>query len=221
MVDCNQRAREQIVGLVSGMPVTCEQFDSADCFIRIESFQRPGCIVANGCMPGSSGYKVHQHLLRHPVSPPLILIAHDLDVYTAVRFMEQNVFSLLENPYANNRMTSVINSAVCHDAKTVGMLKRFYELQQLEQSLNDNERVVLEALTKGALNRHIAQTMDLSIRTVEKHRANMIRKFSVNSALEAVAEYSEFRVLSETIFRVDGPSKRRLLKSAMQRISSQ
>lgn len=216
IVDDDQRTRRQIMSLVNDMDMSYQELDSAESLFQIEKLERPGCIVANGFAQGSIGIEIHERLVSEPTGVPLILTGHDLDVTTAICLMEQRAFTLLVKPYLDTRLREALKEAIRCDSEWLTIVRRHEELLQYERDLSDKELTVLEWLMQGARNKVIAREMDLSVRMVETHRANLRRKLCVNSACEAVANYSELRVLSDTVFRIDSASDTRIRKSTMR-----
>lgn len=211
IVGGDQQLLQQVEALTAELNLSCVSYDSASDFLSSDAIVRPGCVVAGD---PALAVQLQQQLRRLPASLPLIVIGPDLSVESAVRFMRNDVFTVLDKPFSSDRLESAIDAAIRLDSKRVPLLRRFEELALCERGLTDRKRNVLALLMKGSSNKAIASELDLSVSTVEMHRAQIVRQFGVKTSLELVAGYSELRVLANTLYRFDPPPELQLRLSA-------
>jgi two-component system, LuxR family, response regulator FixJ len=164
--------------------LTTEGFDvrtyaSATDFLAKMNPNEWGCVVTDVRMPGMSGIDFLAHVAARRLSLPIIVITGHADVPLAVRAMKLGAVDLIEKPFSPDALISVVRTALDRerDASRDGARA---ELQARLAVLSPRETEVLFRLVDGRSNKVIAQELGISPRTVEVHRANVMRK--TNSA---------------------------------------
>jgi len=142
---------------------------------------RPGCLVLDVRMPEMSGLEVQQHLNRSGAMLPVILITGHGDIPMAVQAMKDGAFDFLQKPFRDQELLDRINAALKLDAENRANVDRHADLKQRSESLTPREREVMAMVVDGKANKVIAHDMQLSTKTVETHRAHIMRKLGVNS----------------------------------------
>lgn len=211
IVGGDQHVLLQVNALAEELKLQYESYDSVDEFLSQDAIARPGCVLAGDT---ALAEQLQQQFRMLPASIPLIVAGSNLSVESAVRFMRNGIFTVLEIPFSSDRLASAFVAAIRLDSKMVALLRRFEELERCERGLTERKRTVLALLMKGASNKAIARELDLSVSTVEMHRAQIVRQFDVKTSLELVAGYAELRVLANTLFRFDPPAELLLRLSA-------
>jgi two-component system response regulator DctR len=115
---------------------------------------------------------------------PVIFLTGHADVPTAVAMVKRGAFDFCEKPFSDNALVDRIEQAIARSAQ-VGQARR--EQQQLQArlaELTQRERDVMERVARGLPNKLIADELDISVRTVEVHRARVFDKMEVRSAVE-------------------------------------
>lgn len=190
VIDDDSIMLDIIRSLIQTLGVHCEGFASAEQFLQQ---YRPGpceCVVSDIRMPGVSGLQLQRELqVRYPVPPPLILVTSYAEVSAAVEAMKQGAFDFVEKPLDGHHFLEKVQAAL--------NVSRDLHQQRLYQSarearlalLTPKEREVLEAVLLGLSSKEIAQQQSLSVRTVENHRARLMEKLRVKSAVELVRDF--------------------------------
>lgn len=145
-----------------------------------------GCILLDLRMPLMGGLQVQEELVQRGVTTPLIVLSGHGDIPTAVEAMRLGAIDFIEKPYQEQKLLATIAHALgishsqdarrCRKSAAVDQIKR----------LSERETQVLRGLLAGMSNKGIARRLDLSPRTVEMHRANLMNKLSADGVTEAV-----------------------------------
>jgi len=161
-------------------------FASAAAFL--DSYEDSGncCLVSDVRMPGMSGLELQKALNARGIKVPLILMTAFGDVSTAVTAMKAGAVDFIEKPFNNQSMLDLINTALQADAARRKSEEAEVENAQLLARLTPQEHRVFERVVAGLSNREIGSEMDISIKTVEVHRARVMRKLKANSVAELV-----------------------------------
>jgi len=131
-----------------------------------------------------SGLTVQQKLVELGTTLPVIVLTGHGDVPMAVEAMKAGAVEFLQKPYRDQALLDAINSALFADAAARRTLAATEGFEQRRASLTDREREVLEHLLAGRTSKEIARALDISPRTAEAHRRNLMQKFGVASAKE-------------------------------------
>jgi two-component system, LuxR family, response regulator DctR len=146
----------------------------------------PGCVLLDVRMPGKSGLALFEQLVAwrlHEALPVIFLTGHG-DVATAVAAVKQGAFDFVEKPFSNNRLVDRVEEALQHSARTLEQRDAWARVQQALAELTEREREVAHLVMAGRANKLIAEDLQISVRTVEVHRAHVFEKMQVKSAVE-------------------------------------
>ncbi|MGA1342469.1 MAG: response regulator transcription factor [Hyphomonas sp.] len=140
-----------------------------------------GCVLLDVQMPGMDGLKVQESLNQRGVAMPVIVLTGHGDVEVAVRAMKAGAVDFVEKPYAKQMLVDALTRAFEQlEARRQGDVLAAEARGRIER-LTDRERDVLVGLVAGHTNKIIAETLDISPRTVEIHRANLMEKLEAPS----------------------------------------
>jgi two-component system, LuxR family, response regulator FixJ len=146
----------------------------------------PGCALIDVRMPDMDGLEMIARLGTNRARLPVIVMTGHGDIATAVRAMKLGAIDFLEKPFEDD----VLIQALDHGFQLIDQsLEAERERRAAEQridALTPREREVLMLLTDGKSNKEVAITLDLSVRTVEMHRATMFERLGVRTLPEAL-----------------------------------
>ena len=146
----------------------------------------PGCILLDVRMPEMDGLQVQQELKARGIGFPVIVMTGHGDVGVAVQAMKAGAVDFIEKPFEKAVLLSAIEEGFARIEQVSGRRVRADEAQVRLQALTPREHDVLEGLVRGHPNKTIAYDLDISPRTVEIHRANLMSKLGVASLSEAL-----------------------------------
>jgi two-component system response regulator DctR len=145
------------------------------------------CLLLDLRMPDMSGLEVFEWLKRSGYSldrlPVIFLTGHG-DISTAVEAVKHGAFDFYEKPTTDQRLIDRVNQALQKSGEFLSNLRVLKQWSVRIDRLSPREREVMFLVAKGRLNKVIASDLDISIRTVEVHRANVFSKLNVGSAAE-------------------------------------
>lgn len=145
-----------------------------------------GCILLDVRMPGMDGLEVQQALRERGIGFPVIVMTGHGDVGVAVQAMKAGAVDFIEKPFEKAVLLSAIEEGFSRLEQSGRNNTRAEEAKVRLQALTPRERDVLEGLVRGHPNKTIAYDLDISPRTVEIHRANLMSKLNVGSLSEAL-----------------------------------
>ncbi len=151
-----------------------------------------GCLLLDVRLPHMSGLELQAELNRRGSLLPIIFLTGHADVDLAVRAMKAGAFDFMTKPFNNQALIEQTHRAM---KKTIKLPPQFIEGYA---QLTRREVEVLHKVVEGQLNKQIATLLDISISTVEMHRANLMRKLGANSIVELIKSHTIYKHLLST-----------------------
>jgi two-component system response regulator TtrR len=185
VVDDDEAVRDSLRWLLEGQGFRTTVFDSAERFLSALPVGMTGpmgdCLIADVRMPGMTGTELHDELIRRNIQLPLIFITGHGSVPMAVNSMKKGAVDFLEKPFNDEQLCMLVTSAFqkVRDEGSKGVLAK--RAQELLARLTPREEQVLDRIVAGRLNKQIADDLDISIKTVEAHRANIMDKIEART----------------------------------------
>ncbi len=186
VVDDDPSVLKSICALVRSYGLTTESFASAQEFLNAYDEKHPGCLVTDIRMYGMTGIELQEKLNRDGVLLPVILITGHAEIPTTVRAIKNGAVTLLEKPCRDIDLWESIGAALEQDAAQRIETQHREKVKTCLASLTPSERAVLDLIVAGQLNKQIARSLGVSIRTVESRRHNIFKKMETDSVAELV-----------------------------------
>ena len=189
VIDDDDALRDSVRLFLVNEGLSVRTYGSANEFIADLDALQSGCVVTDVRMPGMSGMDLLGHIAAKGLSLPVIVITGHADVPLAVRAMKQGAIDLLEKPFKAEELIAAVRRglALGKDAHLSGTPPEVALARRAMLSVRENE--VLDRLIKGQPNKIIAYEMGISPRTVEVHRANVMKKTQAGSLSELVRTF--------------------------------
>jgi two-component system response regulator DctR len=190
IVDDDAGVRDALAWLLRSRRLPSETFDSAEAFDRRVSARfsvsAPSCVLLDVRMAGLSGLAMFEKLIGYGLQPalPVIFLTGHADVPTAVAAVKRGAFDFFEKPFSDNALVDRIEQALLHSAAALAERSQSLGLKARLDGLTDRERDVMRLVLGGLPNKLVADQLDISVRTVEVHRARVFDKMGVKSAVE-------------------------------------
>lgn len=186
VIDDDEAARQSLRWLMEsvGLKVAC--FDSAQAFLDAYDPEVTGCLVLDVRMPGISGLDLQERLTAVGIWLPVIIITGHGDVPMAVRAMKAGAVDFFEKPFNDQALLDRIQQAMEDDARRRDEVGRRAGVRARIAALTPREREVMRLVVAGRSNKHIANELGVSKKTVEAHRARMMEKMQATSLPELV-----------------------------------
>lgn len=190
IVEDDAGVRDALSWLLRTRRLLSEPYPSAEAFLLDPCWQappgEPSCLLLDVRMPGMSGLALFERLLALPwaAAIPVIFLSGHADVATAVDAVKRGAFDFCEKPFSDNALVDRVEQALQASAAHVTRLASENVIAQLLTQLTERERDVMQRVIAGLPNKLVADELDISVRTVEVHRARIFEKMGVKSAVE-------------------------------------
>jgi RNA polymerase sigma factor (sigma-70 family) len=181
IVDDDAAVRDSLKFLLRSVGLGAETFASADDFLRSYDPQRAGCLVLDVRMPGMSGLELQQRLWDLGSSLPIVFLTAHADVPMAVEAVKAGALDFLQKPFRDQDLLDRIQEALQRNADVREQLEARKDVEARIASLTPRERQVMDRVVDGKANKVIARELGVSQRTVEIHRARVMKKMRARS----------------------------------------
>ncbi|AEJ01081.1 two component transcriptional regulator, LuxR family [Nitrosomonas sp. Is79A3] len=184
IVDDDYAVRDALRLVIENAGLTCQTFESAEHFLQASFLNEYGCLLLDVNMPGMSGDELQAELNRRNMHFPIIFLTAYGSIPQTVRVMKAGAIDYLTKPISNNllikRIQAVLQEAIKRKEKVLA-------IQMLNSRLNEltsRELEILPLIAAGHSNKEIGRQLGISYRTIEVHRARILRKTGMTSILE-------------------------------------
>ena len=186
VIDDDDSVRESLSFLLECAEFSVRAWPSADAFLNAQPSLEGCFIITDIRMPGLNGVELTAQLRQTGSSVPVIVITGHADVPLAINAMKAGVADFIEKPFEDSAILSAVRDALARqDARGSLEIERETILSRLA-SLSQREREVLDGLVDGQANKAIAYDLQISARTVEVYRANLMTKMNAQTLSDLV-----------------------------------
>jgi two-component system, LuxR family, response regulator FixJ len=188
LIDDHDAFRESTVWLLEAADFTVHSFASGPAFLdQYSPRTERACIVSDVRMPGMSGLELLAESKRKGIALPFLFITGHGDVPLAVEAMRCGASNFIEKPFTEEAITQAIELALTDtiSIQAANSERNFdgkaADEPEILSKLSTRERQVLDLVVAGKPNKIISRELDISIKTVELHRAHMMSKLAVKT----------------------------------------
>jgi two-component system, LuxR family, response regulator FixJ len=186
IIDDDEAMRDSLDFLLDSANFEVTLFETALRFLDVLAGLDFGCVVSDVRMPGVDGIELLKRMkAAHSTFPIVIMTGHG-DVPLAVEAMKLGAVDFLEKPFEDDRLIGMIEAAIRQAEPTAKSEAAALDIAARVATLSPRERQVMGGLVAGLSNKLIARDYDISPRTIEVYRANVMTKMQANSLSELV-----------------------------------
>lgn len=186
IIDDNVPNRELFQDLMDSADLAWRSYENAIDFLNRFQPENAGCLILDVRMPHMSGLELMQRLSEEGMTVPVVMTTAHGDVPMAIQAMKLGAFDFQEKPIDNRLLVESVRNAFAKRASQLETADTIAEECRAYDSLTARERDVCALVVSGAMNKQIAYDLDISQRTVEVHRANVMTKMNAKSLAELI-----------------------------------
>lgn len=184
VVDDDEAMRHSVHWLLQSVHLASEMFATAQDFLSHYSPDQPGCLLLDVRMPGMSGMELVDYLKAKRIDIPVIMMTGHGDVPMAVRALKNGVLDFIQKPFNSQELLDQIQCALRLDQESRARHFGERRLQDRLAKLTPREMEILELIKSGKSSKLIARELDISAKTVDVHRAHIMRKLNIHHVVE-------------------------------------
>lgn len=186
LVDDDPGVRDALAFLLRSRGLAVRPFDGGPSLLETLDREPPprGVFLLDVRMEPMTGTRLHDELLARQLRNPVLFLTGHGDIPMVVEALKKGAFDFLEKPYSDNALADRLEQALAVDAAMQAEGAQTAERSARLASLTEREHEVMTRVAAGKLNKVIADELNVSVRTVEVHRARVFAKLGVRSAAE-------------------------------------
>ena len=186
VIDDDAAMRDSLNFLLDAANFEVALFETATNFLEVLPRLEFGCVISDIRMPGIDGIELLRRMKLLDSRFPIVIITGHGDVPLAVEAMKLGAVDFLEKPFEDDRLIGIIEAAIRQTEPAAKDEAVTQDIAARIDSLSPRERQVMDGLIAGLSNKMIARNYDISPRTIEVYRANVMTKMQAGSLSELV-----------------------------------
>jgi FixJ family two-component response regulator len=181
LVDDDSSIRRSVGRLLKIEGLRSELFSSAEEFLAVKKLERPACLISDIRMPGLNGLELQELCSQIGRRIPIVFITGHGEVPLSVQAMKQGAVDFLPKPFDPDALLKAVHEALDKDRLLQTQENSSDRVQHRFKKLSHREREVLHGVIAGHLNKQIALKLEITVKTVKVHRANVMMKMKARS----------------------------------------
>jgi two-component system, LuxR family, response regulator FixJ len=188
VIDDHAAVRDALGEMLSVFGYAVKTYEAADRFLEALDREVSGCIVADVRMPGTDGIELVRELARRNVALPVVLISGHADVPMAVAAIKSGAEDFIEKPVDDAQLVAAINRALARTFEQRDFHKLESALDARFARLTPRQAEIFDLVVEGFTSHAISAKLNISVRTVESYRAEVMEKMQAESVAALVRQ---------------------------------
>ncbi len=184
ILDDDEGVRDSLAWMLEGKGYRTQCFGSAEEFLAGFNKNRLACLITDIRMDGMSGLQLQDKLLEGGIKLPMAFITGHGDVPLAVSTMKKGALDFIQKPFEEKAIVELVEKMQAQAVELFAEAQTEQQRQNMLSKLTARESQVIERIAAGRLNKQIADDLDISIKTVEAHRANIMEKLGAHTVAD-------------------------------------
>jgi FixJ family two-component response regulator len=194
VVDDEEAVRTSLRTVLNTYGFEVKTFASGQEFLAHIAKERPSCVLLDVRMPDLDGFEVQRTLLADRISVPVIFLTGHGDIPMAVNAIRNGAFDFVEKPARDDLLVESIKQAVERSSVHELEVERREAVIERYRRLTARERAVFDLVSEGYSSQAIAGKLEISIRTVDHHRARILEKMEATGVSHLIKMSLDLRV---------------------------
>ena len=186
VVDDESAVRHSLKNLFSSEGWHVQTYENGDAFLNELTVDRLGCVVMDIKLPGMDGFQVYAEMKKRCVTLPVLFYTGFGTVKTATTAMKRGAVDFLEKSDNPQSLLDSIRHAIDQHTHVIKRQGQVFEVRKMLDSLTPREHEVLSLVMEGQTSREIATQLHRSEKTIQLHRANIMKKFNVRRVVDLI-----------------------------------
>ena len=185
VVDDDEDLLESLEFLLESEGWKVKTYSSAQDFLRSDAASVTGCLISDIRMPGMTGLELQKEMNDRHIHLPIIFLTAHGDIDMAVSAVKAGAIEFLQKPVDQERLLKVVADCARKSAKGYSLLSfDIFEARRRWDALTEKEKTVLKFVAAGLMNKEVAERLGNSVRTIENHRGNGLKKLQIHTMAE-------------------------------------
>jgi FixJ family two-component response regulator len=186
IVDDDEAVRTSLEELMLSVGIEAAGFGSTRELLEANLPERPGCLVLDVRMPGSSGLDLQQHFAATGNHKPIVFLTGHGDIPMTVQAMKAGAVDFLTKPFRDQSLLDAVAMGIERDVAQRADARLVKEYADRHTTLTPRERQVFHLVAQGRLNKQVAFELGITEVTVKLHRSSVMKKMEVSTIGELI-----------------------------------
>lgn len=191
IVDDDASVRTSLERLLRASSFHVESYASAEEFLQRKPYNGIGVVILDIKMPGLNGMELQSQLLGLHFRIPIVFLSGHGDIPTSVIAMKRGAVNFLTKPVDETQLICAVKEGLWRHKQILDAINKSEKIRAKIKTLTDREHEIMRYVISGALNKHIANELGISEKTVKVHRGRMLEKMNITSVAELVRMCAE------------------------------
>lgn len=193
VVDDDPAVRSSMSWLLESVDLPVTECASAQEFLDCYDPELPGCLILDVRLPGMSGLELQSELSKRGIEIPIVIVTGHAEVPMAVRAMKAGAVDFIEKPFSDQVLLDCIRRGIGRDTERRELAALRESVASRIDTLTPREKEVMDKVVNGNSNKMIAAQLGVSRKTVEAHRAGVMKKMAAQSVADLVRMVTEYQ----------------------------
>ena len=181
VIDDDTNLRNALCRLIADAGMAARGYEGCRAFLADASAHDCDCLVLDVRLSDGDGLALHRQLAEKGSAPPVVFISAHGDIPVVVQAMRQGALDFLEKPFGTQALLARIHEAAALSLRRRRQRAASDDIRARIAKLTPREREIMAQVVRGMANKAIGTSLGISVRTVEHHRARVMRKMGVDS----------------------------------------
>jgi two-component system, LuxR family, response regulator FixJ len=206
VLNADPHEKQKIGELFSSLALNCQFASQAADLLASPPNATWGCLLLDVRLSFYSALELQQLIKAHDASLPIIFMGEEKDTETAIQALKAGAFDFLLRPLNEQRLLNSVNMAIRQRQTQLQHQDLLKKKQICLNSLSNRESEVLRLLLKGCSNKQMGETLNISVKTIEQHRANVMKKMRADTFAELIKMMTHYELERTNVSFKVGPS---------------
>lgn len=197
IVDDEEAVRDSLRIMIESSGWFVRDFASAEGFLNHYNPNQLGCLILDLRIPAMDGFELQEELAKRNISIPIIFISGNANIHDSSKAFRAGAVDFLEKPFDYETLIERIAEAIRNESRSRTRSEDKHKMQECWDNLTPREKEILRLIVKSHTNKEIARILNISYRTVDAHRASIMRKMYANNTATLVANVVNFDLQSQ------------------------
>lgn len=193
VVEDDDDVRKSLQWQLASLGFEIRAYRTPEELLALATFPSHGCLIVDYRLPGQDGFQLLENLRGKECHLPFLIISGHGSVDRAVSAMRLGAIDFLEKPLDTQRLLETVRQCIREDRSRYQSQKQIEVVSTRMATLTPRESQVLDRIVDGMMNKGIASSLDVSVKTIETHRSSLMRKIGVQTSAQLVRLTVEWR----------------------------
>lgn len=186
IINSDKEERNLLRQMIASTGWASKSYSSADSFLDEFNPVQPGCLLLDIEVSKMGGLLLQKELQERNNLLPILFTSSEGRVREAVQAIRQGAVDFLTKPVKKSVLMKCLEQCIEKNQRDLKIQRAWEKFTRKVGELTPREHEIMDLVARGRLNKVIASDLNISIKTVEIHRAQVMKKLHVKNQAELI-----------------------------------